>query len=90
MFSKKTINDFDIAGKRVLLRTDYNVPLNKDGSVASAYRIEQSLPTIKALQSKGCQIVICSHLGRPKSSADRQFRLQPVARERAGGAHELL
>lgn len=81
MFSKKTINDFDIAGKRVLLRTDYNVPLNKDGSVASAYRIEQSLPTIKALQSKGCQIVICSHLGRPKSSADTQFSLKPVARE---------
>ena len=81
MFNKKTINDFDLEGKRILLRADYNVPLNKDGSVASNYRIEQSLPTIKALQSKGCQIVICSHLGRPKSSSDIQFSLKPVARE---------
>ena len=81
MFSKKTINDYDIAGMRVLLRTDYNVPQNSDGSVASTYRIEQSLPTIKALQEKGCQIVICSHLGRPKSYTDIQFSLKPVARE---------
>lgn len=81
MFSKKTINDFDIQGKRVLLRADYNVPLNKDGSVASSYRIEQSLPTIRALKDKGCQIVICSHLGRPKGREDRHFSLKPVARE---------
>lgn len=81
MFNKKTINDYDLNGKRVLLRADYNVPLNKDGSVASNYRIEQSLPTIKALQEKGCQIVICSHLGRPKSPMDKQFSLKPIARE---------
>lgn len=81
MFNKKTIYDYDIAGKKVLLRADYNVPLNKDGSVASNFRIQQSVPTIKALQDKGCQIVICSHLGRPKSSADTQFSLKPVARE---------
>ena len=81
MFTKKTINDFDIAGKKVLLRADYNVPLNKDHTVASAYRIEQSIPTIKALQEKGCKIVICSHLGRPKSPLDTEFSLKPVARE---------
>jgi len=81
MFNKKTINDFDLSGKRVLLRADYNVPLNKNGSVASNYRILQSIPTIKALQEKGCQIVICSHLGRPKSSADTQFSLKSVAHE---------
>lgn len=81
MFNKKTIYDYDVAGKRVLLRADYNVPLTKTGEVASTYRIEQSLPTIRALQEKGCQIVICSHLGRPKSSDDMQFSLKPVARE---------
>jgi len=81
MFSKKTIHDYDIAGKRVLLRTDYNVPLNKNGSVESNFRIVQSIPTIKALQDKGCSIVITSHLGRPKSSADTQYSLKPVARE---------
>ncbi len=81
MFHKKTIHEFDLNGKRILLRADYNVPQNKDGSVASAYRIEQSIPTIRALQEKGCQIVICSHLGRPKNSEDKQFSLKHVARE---------
>jgi 3-phosphoglycerate kinase len=81
LFSKKTIHEFDLAGKRVLLRADYNVPLNKDGTISSNYRIEQSLPTIRALQEKGCQIVICSHLGRPKSPDDRMYSLRPVARE---------
>jgi phosphoglycerate kinase len=81
LFHKKTLYDIDIAGKRVLLRADYNVPMNKDGTVASAYRIEQSLPTIRALQEKGCQIVICSHLGRPKGPDDTSCSLKPVARE---------
>ena len=81
MFHKKTIHDYDLAGKRILLRADYNVPLNKDGTIASAYRIEQSIPTIRALQEKGCQIVICSHLGRPKSPDDTTCSLKPVARE---------
>lgn len=81
MFQKKTLYDIDIQGKRVLLRADYNVPLNRDGTVASPYRIEQSLPTIRALQEKGCQIVICSHLGRPKGPDDTSCSLKPVARE---------
>ena len=80
MFSKKTINDYDIAGKRVLLRADYNVPLNDKGEVSSDYRITRSLPTIKALQDKGCKIIICSHLGRPKSSKDTEYSLKPVAK----------
>ncbi len=83
LFYKKTIHDIDIAGKRVLLRADYNVPINKNGTVASAYRIEQSIPTIRALQEKDCQIVICSHLGRPKNSNDSSCSLKPVARELA-------
>ncbi len=83
MFHKKTINDFDIQGKRVLVRADYNVPLSSSGTVESSYRIEQSLPTLRALIDKGCQIVICSHLGRPKGPEDTHFSLKPVARELA-------
>ncbi len=80
MFLKKTINDIDLKGKLVLLRADYNVPINSNGEVASDYRITQSLPTITALQEMGCRIVICSHLGRPKGPEDKQFSLKPVAK----------
>ena len=80
MFTKKTIHDIDISGKQVLVRADYNVPLNKDGTIASDYRIKMSLPTIKALQEKGCKIIICSHLGRPKSKVDPACTLRPVAK----------
>ena len=80
MFNKKTVNDYDIASKRVLLRADYNVPLTGNGEVASDYRITSSIPTIKALQDKGCKIIICSHLGRPKNSEDTKFSLKPVAK----------
>lgn len=79
MFSKKTLHDIDIHGKVVLLRADYNVPL-KDGVVQSDYRIAQSVPTIRALQEKNCKIIICSHLGRPKSAEDTQYSLKPVAK----------
>lgn len=81
MFSKKTIRDYNIEGKVVLLRSDYNVPLDKNGEVTSDYRITQSIPTIKALQDKNCKIVICSHLGRPKDKNDKQFSLKPVAKK---------
>jgi 3-phosphoglycerate kinase len=80
MFKKKTLKDYDIAGKTVLLRADYNVPLNDSGEISSDYRITQSIPTIKALQEKGCKIVICSHLGRPKDADDTDFSLKPVAK----------
>lgn len=80
MFSKKTINDIDLNGKQVLLRADYNVPLNEDGTIASDYRIKQSLPTIKALIDRDCRVVICSHLGRPKDSHDTSCSLKPVAK----------
>jgi phosphoglycerate kinase len=81
MFYKKTINDYNLDSKTVLLRADYNVPLNSNGDITSDYRITQSIPTIKALQDKNCKIVICSHLGRPKSSDDKQFSLKPVAKK---------
>lgn len=81
MFYKKTINDYNLDDKTVLLRADYNVPLDSDGEISSDYRITQSIPTIKALQDKNCKIVICSHLGRPKSSEDIKYSLKPVAKK---------
>lgn len=78
MFTKKTIRDIDVAGKKVLLRADYNVPLTEFGSVADDYRIKQSLPTVKMLLEKGCALIICSHLGRPKGPDDIKNSLKAV------------
>ncbi len=78
MFTKKTVKDVNLKGKRVLLRADYNVPL-KDGKVAEDYRILQSLTTVNYLLEHGAAVIICSHLGRPSSSKDTQFSLKPVA-----------
>jgi len=78
MFSKKTIKDVDLKGKRVLLRADYNVPI-KDGKVAEDYRILQSLPTVNYLLQQGSAVIICSHLGRPSGPGDKANSLQPVA-----------
>ena len=79
-FSKKTIRDIDLKGKRVLLRTDYNVPLRADGKIADDFRIRQSLPTIEFLLKNKCQVVICAHAGRPKSKRDKHLSLRPVAK----------
>lgn len=79
MFYKKTIRDRTIKGKTVLLRADYNVPIDKEGKIDGDYRIEGSIPTIKYLLSQNCRIVICSHLGRPKGKRDKQFSLNKVA-----------
>jgi phosphoglycerate kinase len=78
MFVKKTIRDIDLQGKRVLMRADYNVPLN-DGVITDDYRLQQSVATIKALLEKDVRLVICSHLGRPEGSRDMRFSLKPVA-----------
>lgn len=80
-FSKKTIKDFDLKGKTILLRADYNVPMLPNGKIRSDYRIEQSLPTIKYLQEQNCKIIICSHLGRPDGKVDLKYSLKPVAAE---------
>ncbi len=77
-FYKKTILDVPLDGQRILLRADYNVPLD-GGKVDDDYRITQSIPTIEALRARGCQIVICSHLGRPDGKPDPSLSLAPVA-----------
>lgn len=74
----KNIKDFDVKGKRVLVRCDLNVPLNANGKVAEDFRIIQVLPLLKYLRSKGAKIVIISHLGDPKGK-DPKYSLRPVA-----------
>lgn len=82
-FYKLTIADVPLRGKTILLRTDYNVPLTKDGSVADDYRIRSSLPTVQKLLSYGCKVVIISHLGRPDGKRDMAYTLEPAAQRLA-------
>lgn len=75
----KTVRDFEMAGKTVFLRLDLNVPL--DGTrITDETRITASLPTINYCLEKGAKLIIASHLGRPKSAADKQYSLEPVAK----------
>jgi len=80
VFTKKTVRDIDVAGKTVLVRADYNVPLTGDGEIADDYRIKQSLPTIQYLLDHHAKVIICSHLGRPKGPDDTSASLFPVAK----------
>lgn len=70
MFTKKTIRDIDLEGKTVLVRADYNVPADQDGSIADDYRIQKSLPTLQYLIEKNCRVIVMSHRGRPVPGSD--------------------
>lgn len=78
MFDKKTVEDIDVSHKKVLVRCDFNVPL-ADGQITDDKRIATSLPTIKYLLSKNAAVILCSHLGRPKSGPEEKFSMKPVA-----------
>lgn len=77
---KKTVKDIDLKGKKVLMRADFNVPLNEDGVITDDTRIQAALPTIKYILDQGASLILMSHLGRPKNEPDPKFSLLPVAK----------
>lgn len=82
-FFKQTIRDVPIDGKTVLVRADYNVPLDKRGRIRDDLRIRASLPTLEYLLERGCKVVIVSHLGRPDGKKNEAYSLRPVAKRLA-------
>ena len=79
--SKKTVKDIDLKGKKVLVRCDFNVPLDENRNITDNTRIVAALPTIKYLLENNCSVILCSHLGRPKGEFKPEFSLAPVAKE---------
>ena len=79
--NKKTIRDIDLKNKKVLVRCDFNVPMDENRNITDNRRIVAALPTIKYLLEQNCKIVLCSHLGRPKGEFKEEFSLKPVAKE---------
>ncbi|APH17004.1 phosphoglycerate kinase family protein [Clostridium sporogenes] len=78
-YNKKSIEDIDVKGKKVLVRCDFNVPLN-EGKITDENRLLGALPTIKYLMEKGAKIILCSHMGKPKGEPKKELSLVPVAK----------
>ena len=78
-YNKKTVRDVDVKGKKVLLRCDLNVTLDKAGNIVDDKRVRESLPTIEYLLDNGAAVIVCSHLGKPKGQVKPELSLKPVA-----------
>src|SRR3989344_9070167 len=78
--SKRTLDALAVQGKRILVRVDYNVPLDGQGVITDDTRIRETLPTLNFLLEKGAALILCAHLGRPKGRPDTDYSLQPVAK----------
>ncbi len=79
MLNKKSIQDIDVKGKKVLVRVDFNVPIDENGSITDDRRIREALPTIKYLREHNAKVILMSHLGRPKGKFNMKYSLKPVA-----------
>ena len=77
---KKTVEDIDVAGKKVLVRCDFNVPFDAEGNISDPKRIDEALKTIKYLIAHNAKVILCSHLGRPKGEFNMKYSLAPVAK----------
>ena len=77
MFNKKTIRDVELSGRTVLIRADYNVPI-ENGRITDDYRLKKNLPTLEYLRQHGCKLIVCSHLGRPEGQPVADLSLQPI------------
>ena len=78
MSDKKIVTDLDVAGKKVLVRVDFNVPI-KEGKIKDDTRITSALPTINYLLEQGAAVILMSHLGRPKGQINLDYSMKPVA-----------
>ncbi|KXG74015.1 phosphoglycerate kinase [Thermotalea metallivorans] len=83
MLNKKTIEDVEVGGKRVLVRCDFNVPMDENKNITDDIRIRGALPTIQYLAKNGAKVILMSHLGRPKGEANKKYSLEPVAKRLA-------
>ena len=87
MLNKKSIREVDVKGKRIIMRADFNVPLDKDNRITDDTRIVSALPTIQFLIDSGAKVILLSHLGRPKGEPNLKFSLKPVAKALSGYLH---
>src|SRR3954447_23807185 len=87
--AKKTVADVDVSGKRVLMRADFNVPL-EGSTITDDRRIVQAMPTIKSVIERGGKLVLMSHLGRPKGGPEPKYSLRPVAMRLANLVNECM